>query len=86
MAHPGLTRRDELIEYLVRLGVRGLEVYHPRHDFADVSRYRKACARFDLFAVGGSDFHGDSKPESAIGCSSTPPEEFEKMLRFIRLQ
>lgn len=83
MAHPGLTRRDELIEYLVRLGIRGLEVYYPRHDFVDISRYRKLCARFDLFATGGSDFHGIGKDEFPPGCSSTPIEEFDKLLQYI---
>jgi predicted metal-dependent phosphoesterase TrpH len=85
MAHPGLTRRDELIEYLVRLGIRGIEVYYPKHTYVDVARYRKTCARFDLFATGGSDYHGAAKPETAIGAARTPPEEFEKLLRFISL-
>lgn len=85
MAHPGLTRRDELIEYLVRLGVRGLEVYHPRHDFVDVARYRKTCARFDLFATGGSDYHGPGRNDVTIGCVKTPPDEFDKMLKFMHL-
>lgn len=83
MAHPGLTRRDELIEYLVKLGVRGLEVYYPRHDFVDVSRYRKLCARFDLFATGGSDFHGVGKDETPPGGSSMPAEEFYKLMKFL---
>jgi len=83
MAHPGLTRRDELIEYLVRLGIRGLEVYYPRHDFVDVSRYRKLCAKFDLFATGGSDFHGIGKDESQPGAASTPCEEFSKLLKYM---
>ncbi|HEY5999226.1 MAG TPA: PHP domain-containing protein [bacterium] len=85
LAHPGVTRRDELIEYLIRLGVRGLEVYYPRHDFADVSRYRKVCAKFDLIATGGSDFHGAGKDEAGIGSTSTPPEELKKLLRFVSL-
>jgi hypothetical protein len=85
LAHPGVTRRDELIEYLVRLGVRGLEVYYPKHDFADVSRYRKMCAKFDLIATGGSDFHGAGKDEPGIGSSSTPPDEFMKMLNSLNL-
>ena len=85
LAHPGVTRRDELIEYLVRLGVRGLEVYYPKHDFADVSRYRKVCAKFELFATGGSDFHGAGKDEPGIGAGSTPPEEFSKLLKYITL-
>jgi len=85
LAHPGVTRRDELIEYLVRLGVRGLEVYYPKHDFVDVSRYRKMCAKFDLMATGGSDFHGAGKDEPPIGSGSTPPDEFSKLLYSMHL-
>ncbi len=85
MAHPGLTRRDELIEYLVRLGVRGLEVYYPKHDFVDVSRYRKLCAKFDLIATGGSDFHGMGKDDLPPGSMSTPPEEFHKLMKYIHI-
>ena len=70
----------------MRLGIRGLEVYHPRHDFVDVARYRKVCERFDLVAVGGSDFHGPSKPDVEIGAAATPPDEFSKLLKFIRIQ
>jgi len=85
MAHPGLTRRDELIEYLIRLGVRGLEVYYPKHDFVDVSRYRKMCAKFDLIATGGSDFHGTGKDDLPPGASSTPPDEFAKLMKYMNL-
>jgi len=85
IAHPGLTRRDELIEYLVRLGVRGLEVYHPKHDFVDVSRYLKMCAKFDLFATGGSDFHGIGTLDRPPGSASTPADQFSKLLKFITL-
>jgi hypothetical protein len=85
IAHPGLTRRDELIEYLVRLGVRGLEVYHPKHDFADVSRYLKMCAKFDLFATGGSDFHGVGKFDAPPGSSSTPVDQFHKLMNYINI-
>lgn len=82
-AHPGLTRRDELVEYLVRLGVRGLEVYHPKHTFVDVARYLKMCAKYDLFATGGSDFHGVGKLDAAPGSASTPPEQFARLLRHV---
>jgi predicted metal-dependent phosphoesterase TrpH len=85
MAHPGLTRRDDLIEYLVRLGVRGLEVHYPKHDFVDVARYQKICAKFDLVATGGSDYHGDAKAATSIGASVTPPRELDKLLKYIQI-
>ena len=85
IAHPGLTRRDELIEYLVRLGVRGLEVYHPKHDFVDVSRYLKMCAKFDLLATGGSDFHGIGALDKPPGSASTPADQYAKLLKYINI-
>jgi len=85
VAHPGLTRRDELIEYLVRLGIRGLEVYHPKHDFVDVSRYLKLCAKFDLFATGGSDFHGVGKLDKPPGSAATPADQYAKLLKYIKI-
>jgi hypothetical protein len=85
LAHPGLTRRDELIEYLVKLGIRGLEVYHPKHDFVDVSRYLKMCAKFDLFACGGSDFHGIGSHDASPGSARTPVDQFYKILNHIKI-
>ena len=85
VAHPWLTRRDELIEYLVRLGARGLEVYHPKHDFVDVSRYLKMCAKYDLVATGGSDFHGVGKLDKPPGSASTPADQYAKLLKYISI-
>lgn len=85
LAHPGLTRRDELIEYLVRLGVRGLEVYHPKHDFVDVARYLKMCAKHDLFATGGSDFHGVGSLDAVPGSATTPIDDYYKMLKYLNI-
>jgi len=85
LAHPALTRRDDLIEYLVRLGVRGIEVYYPRHSFGDVSRYLKICRRYGLVATGGSDFHGGAKPDILLGESLTPPGELSRLLKYLGL-
>lgn len=83
LAHPALTRRDDLIEYLVRLGIRGLEVYYPRHSPGDVSRYEKICSRFGLVATGGSDFHGSNKPDIVMGAGLTPAKEIDRLARHI---
>jgi predicted metal-dependent phosphoesterase TrpH len=85
LAHPAATRRDDLIEYLVRLGVRGIEVYYPRHSFSDVSRYLKICRKYGLVATGGSDFHGGAKPDVLLGESLTPPGELSRLLKYLGL-
>jgi predicted metal-dependent phosphoesterase TrpH len=85
LAHPALTRRDDLIEYLVRIGIRGLEAYYPKHSPGDTARYLKLCRRYDLLATGGSDYHGAGKPESPLGATLTPPDQLERLLKSIRL-
>lgn len=80
LAHPVQTGRDDLIEYLVRLGIRGVEAYYPRHTPGETARYEKICRRYGLVATGGSDFHGAGKPEVVMGAATTPPGELKRLL------
>ncbi len=59
LAHPGLYADPRpLIEYLVTLGLKGLEVIHPEHSFAQIRGLMECARRLDLLPSGGSDFHG----------------------------
>ena len=58
LAHPGPLLPDSIIEELVRMGLRGIEVWHPQHHTATVRRYRELARRLGLLETGGSDFHG----------------------------
>lgn len=77
LAHPGKTKNDEIIPYLVKEGLEGLEVYYPSHDAAAVERYKAIAIANDLLMTGGSDSHG---PNTPIGCANAPAEIYEKML------
>jgi predicted metal-dependent phosphoesterase TrpH len=57
-AHPPGDLLDRLLSELVKAGLRGLEVYRPRHARSDVLRYERFCATAGLVATGGSDWHG----------------------------
>lgn len=63
MAHPGVTRRDELIGPLADHGLDAIEVYHSDHGVADQQHYQRIAARRGLLISGGSDFHGDDPAE-----------------------
>jgi predicted metal-dependent phosphoesterase TrpH len=67
-AHPGVTKRDDLIAPLAERGLDAIEVYHSDHTQEDTTAYRRLAARLGLLVTGGSDFHGEdaSKPESAF--------------------
>lgn len=59
MAHPGVTRRDDLIAPLIDRGLDAIEVFHSDHTPEDVTVYRGMAIRFNALVSGGSDFHGE---------------------------
>ena len=59
IAHPmyGANSR-RMIKKLVKAGIKGIEVYHPRHGMNDIERFKLLADEFDLVITGGSDCHG----------------------------
>lgn len=83
-AHPGVTKRDELIKPLVDRGLDAIEVYHSDHTADDVIAYRGLAVRFGVLMSGGSDFHGEEgKPERAhravLGGVMLPRADFDAL-------
>ncbi len=58
LAHPKLVGDDELVREIIPKGIRGIEVFYPRHDEEDVRRYTAMAEEYQLLITGGSDFHG----------------------------
>ena len=72
MAHPYQTKREgedlrRLIAVLCEDGLEGIEVWYSHHTPEQVAFYSGLADEFDLVATGGTDFHGDSKPDVALG-------------------
>lgn len=59
LAHPGVTRRDEMLETWASAGLDALEAHHSDHDADTERRYVERAAGLGLQVTGGSDFHGD---------------------------
>ncbi|SHI94419.1 PHP domain-containing protein [Lutispora thermophila] len=58
LAHPGLIGDKKYISRVLNLGVKGIEVLHPKHD-QDMVKYLFAIAtERKLFITGGTDCHG----------------------------
>lgn len=72
MAHPGLTRADEVIPTLVAEGLDGIECLHSKHSGPMSERYMALAAQYGLAASGGSDCHGRSKGKPLIGSVILP--------------
>lgn len=79
LAHPGLIKAspedlEEGISALRGQGLGGVEVYYPGHSSSDVDRLSGICSRLGLAPSGGTDFHGDVRPEVELGGIAVPAE------------
>ena len=71
LAHPFLNLKDDrLAEFLPvakRAGLQGMECYYAKYDAATTERSLELATGLDLKISGGSDFHGDNKPDIKLG-------------------
>jgi 3',5'-nucleoside bisphosphate phosphatase len=73
LAHPiRLGKRDhvqeeQLIAAMCDSGLQAIEAYHSDHSAADSERYLGIARKYGLRVTGGSDFHGENKPNVALG-------------------
>ena len=58
---------DALIKQLKEQGLGGLEVFYSANTGFDEGIIRRYANRYDLIMTGGSDFHGNNKPQIALG-------------------
>ncbi len=72
MAHPALNHDDTLVDRLARLGLDGLECFHPKHSNSASAKYEAMAQRLGLLVTGGSDCHGVSKNRPTIGSIRLP--------------
>lgn len=71
---------ESALSELKDLGLAGLEVDHEDHP-PEVREQLRAIARdLDLVVTGSSDHHGTGKDGHALGCNTTAPEEYERLL------
>jgi len=72
IAHPGtsIPRHSQLSRVLYdlkALGMDGVEVYYPDHDVATTNRLEAIAGKIGMLITGGSDFHGDNRPQIMLG-------------------
>lgn len=79
LAHPYVLKNDELIERFILAGLMGLEVYYPEHTQAMVNFYLDFARKHNLLITGGSDCHGEAKPEVKIGMTKIDYGLVEKL-------
>lgn len=85
VAHPwgrgGLGRPDEAtFASLKEIGLSGIEVDHQDHDATTRERLRAIARNLDLVVTGSSDYHGAGKTDHELGCNTTAPDEYERLI------
>lgn len=63
---PAPALKTRIIE-LQALGLAGLEVFYSEHTPEQEALYLKLARELNLLVTGGSDFHGQNKPEVSLG-------------------
>lgn len=72
LAHPLLYKLSvseirRMLDKLKEYGIRGIEALYSRNHGTDEAFVRKLADEYELFITGGSDFHGDNKPDIEMG-------------------
>ncbi|MBN2406401.1 MAG: PHP domain-containing protein [Elusimicrobia bacterium] len=68
LAHPIFGGGHKLfMKRLKRLGLAGVEVYHPSHNTQLSEKYLNMSSELGLIATGGTDSHGGKEEENPIG-------------------
>jgi predicted metal-dependent phosphoesterase TrpH len=79
LAHPMLTKVDELIPSFVEAGLGGLEVYYPSTSDNVTRFYEGLAKKHHIAATGGSDAHGSIKKHTYVGKMKIPYDLVEKL-------
>ncbi|MGM0380635.1 MAG: PHP domain-containing protein [bacterium] len=67
LAHPVLYPQNLDVVNFKGLGIEGVEVYYSDNEPEDHRRYLEFARKKNLLVTGGSDFHGEVKPEVKLG-------------------
>lgn len=77
IAHPHLISSGKIFRDLLEMPFDGMECYYSRQHAGVNKRFVTIGQKKNWLMTGGSDFHGDIKPDIHLGCSWTNKETFE---------
>ncbi len=71
---------EESLAALTEGGLAGIEVDHEDHDVETRERLRAIARNLGLVATGSSDHHGVGKTGHQLGCNTTDPDQYERLI------
>ena len=79
LAHPYCIQNDAILFEIIEVGIMGLEVYYPEHTQGMVNFYLEVAKKHNLLVTGGSDCHGNAKPDIKVGTVKIPYDLVERL-------
>ena len=73
------------IQDLKEMGLKGVEAYHSSNSVYESTKLKEMAVHNGLFVTGGSDFHGENKPDIEIGCGYGRLSVHESLLEDVRM-
>ena len=67
LAHPVKSGCVDILDDYIEYGIDGIEVFHPSATEEEQTALKKYATKNKILATGGSDFHGENKPDIQIG-------------------
>jgi predicted metal-dependent phosphoesterase TrpH len=71
LAHPLVDLSEEELRMLlpeaIKAGLVGIETMHSKYSESDLYKAEQIAKEFNLLQSGGSDFHGEPKPDVFLG-------------------
>ncbi len=72
LAHPytlklGAKELEDLLISMKEMGLRGIEAHYSNHSEDQTAQFLALAEKLDLLVSGGTDFHGENKPDIQLG-------------------
>lgn len=81
-----LAQGEELFEEICEKGIEGIEVFTPYYTSSEMAELLKFAKDHKLLVTAGSDFHGASRPDIALGETNCPIEAEKLVAQFIEVR
>ena len=83
LAHPGFYDNFDILPALIKNGLDGVEVWHPKNSPEQREELKAIAKKHKLLMTGGSDFHGMySASAKTLACETTPDENLTALLGY----
>jgi predicted metal-dependent phosphoesterase TrpH len=84
LAHPGLIQNRLVIDKIMQMGIKGLEVFYPEHTGTQINQLLNLAVQKQMMITGGSDFHGTENTRNQMGCAGLDALSFQQFIQRIQ--